>query len=59
VDECKPLAGGVDKAYYTYDFELQGARILLTCAIEQGNAFLLVWTHAKSSMHRRVIHPPC
>ena len=55
----QPGGDNVDKSYYTYDFEFGVARVLLTVAVEQGNAYLLgctasgdAWERAEAGFRR-------
>ena len=55
----QPGGDNVDKSYYTYDFEYGAARVLLTVAVEQGNAYLLgctasgdAWGRAEAGFRR-------
>lgn len=55
----QPGGENVDKSYYTYDFEYGAARVLLTVAVEQGNAYLLgctasgdAWGRAEAGFRR-------
>ena len=51
---------GVEKGYYTYDFEYGEGRVLLTAAVELGNVYLLgataggaeAWSRAESGFRR-------